>query len=276
MNTIINLIQLKVFMKKILLLVMAVLGVQGIQAQNDVEFGIFDHLGAGLSVGTDGIGIDVSSCLTDYVGIRAGVSFLPGIKIKKNISINNDGDSNTYYDNVDAQFKVNKFDFKLLFDFYPIQTSSFHVTAGAYIGTSKLIGVTNKTPILKDPNDYGTAGLKLGNYYVSTDDNGNVDINVKVNGFKPYLGIGIGRAVPKKSQLAVSADLGVQFWGKPGIYTMAADSKIKLAQGIKEEHKFTKSDLDDQKDGDWKDAFDIMEKFSVYPVLNVRLTGRIF
>jgi hypothetical protein len=68
----------------------------------------------------------------------------------------------------------------------------------------------------------------------------------------------------------------VQFWGKPGIYTMAADSKIKLAQGIKEEHKFTKSDLDDQKDGDWKDAFDIMEKFSVYPVLNVRLTGRIF
>ena len=259
-------------MKKFLLLVLAVLGVQGIQAQNDVEYGIFDHLGAGLSVGTDGIGIDVSSCITDYVGVRAGVSFLPGIKITKNISINDDGESNTYYENVDAQFKVNKFDFKLLFDFYPIKTSSFHVTAGAYIGASKLIGVTNKTPILKNPNDYGTAGLKLGNYYVSTDDNGNVDINVKVNGFKPYLGIGIGRAVPKKSRIAVSADLGVQFWGTPYLYANARKGDF----GEYKETKIKHGDLNDDDDQDIKDALKLIEKFPVYPVLNIRLTGRIF
>ena len=258
-------------MKKILLLVMAVLGVQGIQAQNDVEYGIFDHLGAGLSLGTDGIGIDVSSCLTDYVGIRAGVSFLPGIKINKD-DVHFNGESATYYNEIDLQAQIHKFDFKLLFDFYPIKTSSFHVTAGAYIGGSKLLSAKNMSPILKNEADFGNTGLILGDYFITTDKQGNAEVNVKVNGFKPYLGIGIGRAVPKKSRLAVSADLGVQFWGTPYLYANAKKGVFGEYQDTKIKH----DELNDDDDQDLKDALKWIEKFSVYPVLNIRLTGRIF
>ena len=261
-------------MKKLFILAMFVLGAQGVKAQ-DVDFGVFNHVGGGISMGTDGFGFDLSSCLTDYVGVRAGISFLPSIKYKTDIEIDNDDDDNSYNDEIEAQFKLNKFDFKLLFDFYPIKNSSFHLTAGAFIGSSKLINVTNNSPILKDPDDYGTLGLKLGNKYVSTDENGNVDINLKVKGFKPYLGLGFGRAVPKKS-ISVSCDFGVQFWGKPGIYAMAADNKNDLMIGKKSEMKFTADDLSDADSKDLKDAFDIMEKISIYPVLNIRLTGRFF
>lgn len=258
-------------MKKILLLVLAVLGVQGIQAQNDVEYGIFDHLGAGLSVGTDGIGIDVSSCITDYVGVRAGVSFFPGIKInKKGVHFN--GESTTYYNDIDLQAQLHKFDFKLLFDFYPIKTSSFHVTAGAYIGGGKLLSAKNTSPILKNSSDYGNTGLMLGDYFVTTDNQGNAEVNVKVNGFKPYLGIGIGRALPKKSRIAVSADLGVQFWGTPYLFANARKGDF----GEYKETKIKHGDLNDDDDQDIKDALKLIEKFPVYPVLNIRLTGRIF
>lgn len=35
-------------------------------AQDKIEYGIFDHLGAGISIGTDGIGVDVAAPLTNY------------------------------------------------------------------------------------------------------------------------------------------------------------------------------------------------------------------
>ena len=248
---------------------MAVLGVQGIQAQNDVEFGIFDHLGAGLSVGTDGIGIDVSSCLTDYVGIRAGVSFLPGIKIKKNISINNDGDSNTYYDNVDAQFKVNKFDFKLLFDFYPIKSSGFHLTAGAFIGSKKIINAYNTEEFLAR-DEWGVSGIMIGDNRVTSDKNGNCEANIEVAGFKPYIGFGFGRAVPN-SRFTVSCDFGVKFWGKPCVGAMVSDDF-----GNRSYKKIHYKDLNDDDDEDLRDGFKTAEKITVFPVLNIRLTGRIF
>ena len=44
---------------------------------SDSEFGVFDHLGAGVSVGTDGIGIDLATPMTDYAARRAGVAFWP-------------------------------------------------------------------------------------------------------------------------------------------------------------------------------------------------------
>lgn len=41
---------------------------------------------------------------------------------------------------------------------------------------------------------------------------------LKVSNFRPYVGLGFGRAVPKK-RLGVMFELGVQFHGKPDVYT---------------------------------------------------------
>ena len=257
-------------MKKFLLVALALLCMQGVRAQE--QFGIFDHFGGGLSVGTDGIGIDVAAPITDMFAVRTGVSFLPAIKIKKNISINGDGEHD-YYDNIDIEGKINKFDFKLLFDYYPIKSSSFHLTAGAFIGSSKVLKVKNTSPILKNEEDYGTAGLVEGPYRISTDEQGNAQVDMKVNAFKPYLGFGFGRAVPKNSRVTVSCDFGVQFWGSPGAY---AEAKKGGYFAEKEYQQIKYSDLGPEDDKDLKDALEWVEKFPIYPVLNIRVTGRIF
>ena len=156
---------------------------QPAHAQNQIEYGIFDHLGAGLSVGTDGIGIDVATPLTDYVAFRTGVSFVPKIKIKKN-NIHIKDDNATLEDHVDVEGKLNIFDFKLLADFYPFKSSSFHITAGAFIGSEDAAHAVNTSMFIKDPEKYGKVALVLGDYHVTTDENGYLSLyeNIIVEG----------------------------------------------------------------------------------------------
>lgn len=262
----------KLFMKiTFLMLAMTTVSLPSKAQSFDGDYGFFDHLGAGISLGTDGIGIDVAAPVTDWAAVRAGISFTPGFKYTKSISIN-DVD---LYENVDIEAKLNMFDFKVLADFYPFKTSSFHITAGAFIGNDDAVTVTNSTPLIKDPNKYGKVGIVLGNYRVTTDESGKIDADVKVNKFKPYIGIGFGRAIPKKNRVSVSCDLGVKFWGKPGLGVKTT----KLKSGFDDSftyHKFTYDELGPNDNKDVKDVIEIAEKIVVYPVLNIRISGRIF
>lgn len=248
--------------KTLVIYLLALSCVINVSAQDD-KIGICNHLGAGFSVGTDGIGIEVSTTLTEYVAVRAGVSIMP--KIKYGFNVNTYGSTVVTKDKVKAEGKLSKTDFKLLFDVYPFRTSSFHVTAGAFIGTSKIITLYNTEPFL-EPVDWGKAGIMVGDYRITSDNQGNVSADIKVNSFKPYVGIGFGRAIPR-SRLAFAFDLGVQFWGKPGVYTTTKDDF-----GDSYYRKLEKENVDN-KDAD--KFFDIMSKITVYPVMSFRLAGRI-
>ena len=244
-------------MKKLIVLALVALGAsQGMRAQSDVEFGYFDHMSIGASVGTDGIGFDVAFPIKDVAAMRAGISFSPTLKVKEHININNNNDDATYYKRIGIEAEEKTFDGKFLLDYYPFRRSSFHLTAGAFFGTSEIVKVRNTSPILKDPADYGTAGLLLGSganeYEVSTDMNGNALIKAKVNSFKPYVGLGFGRAVMKEHRFGVSCDFGVQFWGTPGIYARAKNHNDPWANW-EEEHHFKYSDLGDDDDEDLRD-----------------------
>lgn len=253
-------------MKKLFLLVVAALfGWQTTQAQEEVEYGLFNHLGVGVSLGTDGIGFDVAAPITEWAAVRAGMSIFPSIKYDDDVNIRSNSKSFTKKD-VNIEGKLNMKDFKLLFDFYPIQNSGFHLTAGAYIGSKKVVTAKNKKQFLVE-SAWGTSGVKIGPYRATSDDDGNVEATIEVAGFKPYLGIGFGRAVPKNN-ISVSCDLGVKFWGKPGVYAWTNDNF-----GNRIHTKLTKEDVDDD---DADKAFDILSKISVFPVLNIRLCGKLF
>ena len=233
------------------------------------EYGLLNHLGAGISLGTDGIGIDVAAPITDWAAVRAGISFLPKIKINKSISIDKDP---TLEPNVDIEAKPNIVDFKLLADFYPIKTSSFHITAGFFVGNEDAVTATNTSAFIKNAADYGKVGIKLGDHRVTTDQMGNFDADIKVNKFKPYVGFGFGRAIPQNSRVSISCDFGVKFWGKPGL----GIGTVKNDWDEMSYHKFTYDELEPNDNEDLKDLIEIAEKIVVYPVLNIRLSGRIF
>lgn len=201
--------------------------------------------------------------------------------------------------NMEIQGKLKNTTGHVLIDLYP-GGHSFHFTVGAYFGPEEIIDVYNKEDAFMKPitayNDaiiyaqsqtpsnsvvpqnvrdvvdkYGLKmiGGELGDYFVTPNpaDKGNVNAYAKVKSFRPYVGLGFGRAVPK-GRIGCQFDLGVQFWGKPEIYVPTYNKTTGTYQCEK---------IDGDKAGD--DAGKVLKtvsKVSVYPVLNFRLVGRIF
>ena len=177
-----------------------------------------------------------------------------------------------------------------LIDVYPFGAAhSFHATVGAYCGSSEIVTLYNREEgFLKPINSYNEAylnpdptvqsvinqygltmiGAEMGDYFVTPDpkENGNFKAYAKVNSFRPYLGIGFGRAVPK-NRIGCQFDLGVQFWGKPDVYAPIYDKLIG-------EYRYEKID-GDRAGNDAGKVLKTISKISVYPVLNFRLVGRI-
>jgi hypothetical protein len=255
------------------------------------DYGFFNHVSFSVSGGTTGIGFELAAPMTANFAVRAGYSFMPKIKYSQKLTLDK-GDLAAFYVNghyvheVDLEGKLNMGDFSLMFDWYPWKNSSFRITAGAYIGKSDVVTVTNKEPFM-NPEYAGKAGIDLSRtgsnimekYTIVTDAAGNVDAKLKVNGFKPYIGIGFGRAVPRKS-IGLQFDLGVQFWGKPELQTnlMYYDGEqgdfVTRYEKI-EKGRITRSN-EDKDYKDLRDAVKTIEAISVYPVLTLRFVGRIF
>lgn len=270
----------------------------GASAQmEDGDKQLFNHVGAGVSVGLDGIGINLATTITPYVQARMGVNFMPKIQVNNiDVDMNISGSDvqtandfiNMYNDlptttakidninppsELSMSAKMNMTDFKLLFDLYPSKTSSWRLTVGFYAGKSQFLEAwtTNCQTELQAITDYNDAlaaypemarrfglnpfGVKVGDYLVKPD-GPEARAYLKVNGFKPYIGIGSGRAISNKHRFSFAWDLGCQFWGTPTIYVQ---------------------DLPLDKEGVDGDGGIIktISKITVYPTFSFRFNGRI-
>ncbi len=248
-------------MKKFLLAIAVVLGTLSSSAIGLEKAGIANHLGVDLNVSTNGIGFEVSTPITRFVQARLGLSVMPGFKFHTDVDVDVDGYG--YWSNyvsdptmeVEASFK--RVQGSLIFNVYPFPVGSFYVAAGAYFGGKDLIKISGHS------EDYaqnsGNLGVLIGDYRIPMDKDGNIKGGLKVNSFRPYLGIGWGRPVPNR-RINFGVELGVQFQGKPKVYAdgLSDDEMRKVVED---------NDDDFQK---------IMDHFTVWPVLKFTLSGKIF
>ena len=229
----------------------AALGAMNVAAQsetgnNDKLFspdGLFNHLSIGVSTGLSGSGIDVTMPVHRLVTVRAGYSglHLGDIKFK---AINTAEDITDYAlveddavrraqmcDKIELAAKPNFWNMFLLAEIHPFTNDSFHFTAGLYIGSKNFVHFRNTNEgalgFLYDANnkvdDYNRAfdthfspiGLKFGDYVFTADENGNIDVMMKTNVVKPYLGVGVGKHIAQKHRLSFALDMGLIFWGSP-------------------------------------------------------------
>lgn len=252
-------------MKKVILSVaLAMMTVSAMFAQSeDLKYWLGNRIGIGVGAGTEGIGVDVSTCLSKYFGVRAGLNFMPDINIKTDVDIEpntenlpplSDEESTL---NVKGSLKRTTFDLK--FDCYPTG-GSFFVTAGFSVGGDKLVQVTGHSDYIQNNlNLAKNYGIQIGDYNIPFDENGDVNGGLKVNNFRPYLGLGFGRLIPK-NRIGFRFEMGVQFHGKPKVYADGVDTDDLLNQ------------LDDEVSDD---ITKIMNDFKVWPVVKLSFRGRI-
>lgn len=116
---------------------------------------------------------------------------------------------------------------------------------------------------------YGKMGVHMGDYAdgkpyrMVPDANNMVSCKIKVNNFRPYLGFGYGGKFSSRSDRNwISFDCGAMFWG--GTPNVIAHDGVNLAKDV---HNIS---------GKVGDYVRISKHVKAYPVLELRLTHRIF
>jgi len=244
---------------------------------------VLRHYSVSAGVGSTGVTVDVGTMLTDYIGLRGGIDLMPKLKYSTNLSLNlvnqtqelNIDLSPLRERKVEVQGTLHNTTGHALLDIYPSSNHGFHLTLGAYFARDENVVdvVSGENEMLKKvadlnarrgqfagiPISYGQVAAQMGDYNIMPDDNGNARANVRVRKVRPYLGIGFGRAVPR-ARLNCQFDLGVQLSGKPRVYNDVNGEEI-TAEGARGE------------DGGILRSID---KVKFYPVISVRLAGRLF
>lgn len=254
-------------MKKIIMLCVAVFAMfQMANAQEKSEFfKIANHWAIGVNGGTEGYGVDVATNFSKYFSARFGVNFVPNVTIDEDFDIEGEFAGHRVNSELEAEASLERTTFDAKLDFYPFpNSSSFFLSAGCSWGGDKLITIKGHSDeaanLIAKYQDYENQfGIDIDDIRIPVDKNGNASGGVKVKNFRPYFGLGFGRAVPKK-RIGMRVELGVQLHDTPKIY--ADNSNTDLTEQIK---KNTDNDI-----------VEIIDKLTVYPVLKISLRGRIF
>ena len=201
------------------------------------------HLSVGLTTGLAGAGIDVAMPVHEIVTVRAGFAGwgMGDIKYKavntateitQMQMVEEDAVKQAQLvDKVELAVKPNFWNFYVLGEVHPFKNQPFYFSAGLFAGSQNFIHFRNTNDgalgYLYDANqkvedynriyrtNYPPIGLKFGDYVFTADEDGNIDVRMKTNAVKPYLGVGFGQIFPKTHRVSLAVDAGLLFWGAP-------------------------------------------------------------
>ena len=230
-------------MKRFILLFVAICSglMSSAQTSESQKKGFFKHLDASLTLGTTGLGFDVSSPMGEYAQLRAGFSFMPHIHYKMNFEVQVGDDASkskskfqtlsgllkdmTGYqvdNSIDMIGIPTFYNFNLLVDVFPFKNNKhWHFTAGFYLGNSmigKAYNTTEDMPSLVAVGIYNNMYEKAINKepFVTVDYNGNPisvpddpeQIEWLSKKFSEYgrMGVRIGDYVSDGSQYIIEPD----------------------------------------------------------------------
>ncbi len=109
----------------------------------------------------------------------------------------------------------------------------------------------------------GNVHKKGETYYMQPNENSMVTVDARTNSFKPYLGVGYeGRLIKGNDNYKIGFDAGLMFWG--GTPSIITHDGMDLANDVEDIN------------GKVGDYVKLIKGVKVFPVLNLRITRRIF
>lgn len=249
-------------MKKLIISGLAMfMSLTSVMAQE--ETGIGNHLGWGVGFGTEGFNASIATDMTKYAELEFGVNWAPGFARTESgdaFYFKEDNKRHSVGD-MDIKAKVNRATLDFKGSVYPFAAnenfaSDLFVALGVSFASKEIASLegTLNTSEGADKQKY----VRAGKYLLPLDGN-KADASARVNSVRPYVGLGYGRLVPKNN-LGFRVELGCQFNGKIKLYKGDSECELLSKRGIE-------TDTDMQ---------DVMDLFSIYPVLKVSLRGKFF
>ncbi|MHC5352672.1 hypothetical protein ACYSNX_00530 [Myroides sp. LJL115] len=185
----------------------------------------FSHMALSAGFSTLGTTIEVSTPVAKRLKLRAGVDFFKYNTKQFSMDLQDPNGVLKEYFHTEPKLRtkanIHLFHAHLLVDYYVFEKSIFYISAGVYLGNTKF-GTKGR---LED--QYGNLiELKPGKDWPEIIFDGKkleviqakVDAELKLGDVvKPYLGIGIGRAIPK-NRFGIKAELGIIYQGAYSIY----------------------------------------------------------
>jgi hypothetical protein len=251
-------------MKKLIISGLAMfMSLTSVMAQE--ETGIGNHLGWGVGFGTEGFNASIATDMTPYAELEFGVNWAPGFARTESgdaFYLKEDNKRHGVGD-MDIKAKVNRATLDFKGSVYPFATnenftSDLFVALGVSFAGKEIASLegTLNTSEGADKQKY----VRAGKYLLPLDGN-KADASARVNSVRPYVGLGYGRLVPKNN-LGFRVELGCQFNGKIKLYKGDSDNECEL---LSKHNIATDTDMQD-----------VMDFFSIYPVLKVSLRGKFF
>lgn len=229
----------------------------------------FDHLALGVNVGVDGFGIQLAAPIGGQFQMRAGYSVLPPMwKPHKVFHVKSESGDPV---DVDIEAIVLFHNANLMFDWHPAG-KGFFFTLGAYAGPRTAFTARNRKPFL-DEEDWGSAGVRIGDILATTDANGMVSAKLKVWPVRPYVGFGYGTPVRADKRVGWNVELGTCFTGGYKAYITGKDL---VNGGEVSDVRVTSADLVNDGEQQDKGLVDKMAKFPILPMLKFGLFFRLF
>lgn len=254
-------------MKKLFFLCAFLMALVSLSAQENPKREAFSNLGISVNGSTMGVGFTLSTPLAKHFVLRAGYQFSflsygytyddfdPVVVAGRSVEV----------PDLDIEGKLNVGAAHAMIDYIPFKKGKgkFFITAGLFMGQSDLVSLDGQFD-MSDPNikEIQQAGLlkeiqiELGDDMICVGPDGSMAAAIKVKGVRPYLGLGVGRAIPKH-RFGFRVELGAVFHGKP---ELVSDNLIANANGSGEISDFTKT----------------LSKISVFPQLSFQLTYKLF
>lgn len=254
-------------MKKFILTGLAmIMSLTSVMAQE--ETGVANHLGWGVGFGTEGFNVGIATDMTKYAELEFGVNWMPGISRTESGDafhiVNKDGAPHRQnIGEMDVKAKMNRATLDFKGSVYPFAanenfSSDLFVSLGISFASKELASIEGTLTSTSSSDDQKY--VRAGKYMLPL--NGNeADGSARVNSVRPYFGLGYGRLVPK-NDWGFRVELGCQLNGKVKIYDNKTDQECELLSKYGFETA-TKTQ-------------DVMDFFSIYPVLKVSLRGKFF
>ena len=259
-------------MKRLTLLVCSLLAAAVCFAQPE-KFPL-NSLGVSVGAGTEGIGVDLAVPLGDHFAVRAGYAFTYPIKYSYTQRVDDDKAFGGIHGDITATGKLTTDNARLLVDYFPSETGSFHISAGVYAFTKPgIVNARTADPLPIPESNYARTFVELNGKYITTDPKGYLSADVRAGTLpvKPYLGIGFGRVMESR-RVSLTVDLGAIYCGSLDLisYDYGVDAKASATKPVV--NKFTSADADGYDNG-WIDK---VGATPVLPVVRINLLVRIF